>query len=116
MTHQSHGRYARVPIDAAAQIAQLRRVLAIVDELAELTAAPHGGDAALAEAADLTGRYGNAPPIVQRRFDALAAETAAWSAAAAEALLRAGEKRSPAAAARLAGELRGAIESLLKLL
>ena len=116
MTHQSHGLYARVPADAGHRVAQLRRVLGLVEELAGRPAARAGGDAALAEAAELSGRYGNAEPIVQRRFDALAAETAAWSAAAAEALLGAGDDRSPAAAARLADELGGAIESLLKLL
>ena len=42
-------------------------------------------------------------PIVQRRFEALAAETALWAAAGVEALLAAGDAAPPrAAAARLA--------------
>ena len=116
MTHQSHGRYARVPIDAGRQVAQLRHVLGLVEELAGLGGARIPEDSALAESAEVSSVYGHALPIVQRRFDALAGETASWSAAAVAALLEAGEERSRAAARRLADELRSALGDLLKLL
>ncbi len=116
MTHQTHGHYTRVPIDAGRQIAQLRQVLVLVKELAGRSSAPMANETSLAEMAQVSSVYGNALPIVQRRFDALAAETACWSAAAIEALLHAGEQRSPAAARRLADELNSTLRDLLKLL
>ncbi len=116
MTHQTHGHYTRVPIDAGGQIAQLRQVLVLVSELAGRSSAPSESDTSLAEIAQVASVYGNALTIVQRRFDALAAETASWSAAAIEALLHAGEQRSTAAARRLADELNSTLRDLLKLL
>ncbi len=116
MTHQNHGHYTRVPIDAGSQVAQLRQVLVLVNELAGRSSPPSGSETSLSEIADLSSVYGNALPIVQRRFDALAAETASWSAAAIEALLHAGEQRSSAAAGRLANELNSTLEDLLALL
>ena len=119
MRHQSHSRSAHVPIDAGRQVAQLREVLRLVEELAgggPARGAGTAGDAALDESARIVSLYHAAEPIVQRRFDTLAAETAAWSAAGIEALLAAGADRSPAAARRLASELEGSLDELSALL
>ncbi len=112
MRHQSHSHSARTPIDAGRQVAQLRHVLRLVEELAGRQSSPGAADAALDEGARIGAAYHEAQPIVRRRFDTLAAETAAWSADAVEALLAAGERRSPAAAARLALELDQALSGL----
>jgi hypothetical protein len=116
MTHQSQTHFAHTPIDAGSQVAQLRHVLRLVGELAGRGTAPGADDAALDESARISSAYDHALPIVRRRFDALAGETAAWSAAAIEALLLAGDQRSPAAARRLADELEAALRKLTALL
>ncbi len=117
MTHQSPTHFPRTPIDAGGQVAQLRHVLRLVGELAGRGAAPSADEAALLdEGARISSAYDRALPIVRRRFDALAGETAAWSAAAIEALLLAGDQRSPAAARRLADELEAALRKLTALL
>ena len=116
MTHQSPAHYSGTPIDAGRQVAQLRHVLLLVEELAGRRGAPAAADAALDESARISSAYDNAMPIVQRRFDALAGETAAWSAAAVEALLSSGRIPKGAAAARLADELASALRKLSKLL
>lgn len=116
MTHQSPAQFGSIPIDAGRQVAQLRHVLALVETFAGNGPAPRSGDAALDEAARLGGAYGDALPIVRRRFDALVSETAAWSAVAVQALLKGGGKAPPAAARRLADELRTAIKRLTALL
>ena len=101
--------------DAPRQLAQLRRLLLLVEEIAG-----RGGETArspeseLDEAARIGAAHGQALPVLQRRFDALVAETAAWAAAGVEALTLAGGPRP--AAARLADELAAALEDLLKLL
>lgn len=105
MRHQSHSYGTNRPIDAGPQVAQLRHVLRLVDELSGRRAATPDADAALDEAARITTAYLQAEPIVRRRFGILAADIAAWSAAGVEALLAAGESRSPAAAQALANEL-----------
>ena len=114
MTHQSHTHYVRTPTDAAGQIGQLRHVLGLVEELAGRRANAPGDPVEQGE--QITRAYAEALPIVQRRFDALAAETVGWSSAAVEALLAAGDRRSKAAAARLADELEGAISRLAAVL
>jgi hypothetical protein len=116
MKHQSPTHYSTTPIDAGRQVAQLRHVLRLVEELAGGQAAPGADDAALDEAARFSSAYDRALPIVQRRFDALAGETATWSAAAVEALLRSGRAPGSAAARRLADELAAALKALSKLL
>jgi hypothetical protein len=116
MTHQSSAYDIRTPIDAGRQVAQLRHVLNLVEEIAGRKQASSGGDAGLDESARVAGAYSAELPIVQRRFDALAAETAAWSAAAVEALLDAGDRRSKAAARRLGDELSKALTQLSELL
>jgi hypothetical protein len=100
--------------DAPRQLAQLREVLALVEQIAGRAREGRGREAALEEAARLGAAYGDALPILQRRFDVLVAETAAWATAGVEALSRAG---APApAAARLADELADALADLTRLL
>jgi hypothetical protein len=115
MSYQSPNQFARAPIDAGRQLHQLAHVLSLVDELA---GGGHGREqeTSLGEAAEISTVYSDALPIVRRRFDTFAAETAAWSAAGVEALLAAGEKRSPAAAKRLSAELQTALSDLKSLL
>ena len=100
--------------DAPRQLGQLRQVLLLVEQIAGRCDGALSPDAALDEAARIGDAYGEALPIVQRRFDALTAETSAWAAAGVEALTRTGG--APAAAARLADELGQALDDLLKLL
>lgn len=116
MTYQSPTHYPTIPIDAGRQVAQLRHVLRLIEELAGRPTASGADDAALDESARFSSAYENALPVVQRRFDALAGETATWSAAAVEALLAAGGGRTTAAARRLADELARALSDLRKLL
>ena len=116
MRHQSHSYGTYMSIDAGPQVAQLRHVLRLIGELSGQRTAPSAGDNALDEAARITSLYLEAEPIVQRRFKILATEIAAWSAAGVEALLAAGESRSPAAARRLADELEQALSELNLLL
>jgi len=103
-------------MDAGSQMAQLRNILRLVGEIASRSTASGTDDKALDEAARISSAYHEAEPIVRRRFDILVAETASWSAAGVEALLAAGEKRSPAAAARLAEELEQALTRLSEML
>jgi hypothetical protein len=113
MTHQSPHAYMPGLADAGGQVAQLRQVLALVDEIAGRQHAP-ARDEGLDEAARISAAYAHAWPIVQRRFDHLAAETAAWAAAGVETLLRLSDGARPAgAAAAVLGEsLRRALRSL----
>jgi hypothetical protein len=90
--------------DAGGQVAQLRQVLALVEELAGTDAAAPGG-AALDQAARISEAYARALPIDQRRYDFHAADTARWAAAGVEALLQLEERRRPCrAAARILAE------------
>jgi hypothetical protein len=117
MTQQARTGEISIPIDAGRQIAQLRRLLRLVDELAGRASIHQAADEALLdEAARVTAAYGNAMPIVQRRFDALAGETTAWSAAAVEALLACGQTPTAAPARRVADELQRALSGMTKLL
>ena len=115
MTHQAPPTPAASGADPGRQIAQLRELLRLVEEIAGRRGAP-GGDALLEEAARLSDAYDRALPIVQRRFDALAAETASWSAAGVEALLVAARSGRPLVAAeRLAVRLDAALSALADL-
>jgi hypothetical protein len=98
--------------DAGGEIAQLRQVLGLVEELAGAGGAPAFRD--LDEAARVSGAYEAALPIVQRRFDQEAARTARWAAAGLQALVTLEERGWPvkAAASRLAEELRKALGEL----
>ena len=97
--------------DAGGEIAQLRQVLALVEELAGTGGAPDGD---LDEAARVSAAYEAAQPIVQRRFDTEAARTARWAAAGLEALVTLEERGWPVkpAAGKLAEELRKALGQL----
>jgi hypothetical protein len=114
MTHQPPRLDGASPADAGRQVAQLRQVLLLVEQIAGRGDGSASVDSALDEAARIVGAYGEAWPIVQRRFDALVAETVAWAAAGVEALTLSGG--SKAAAARLADELERAIADLQGLL
>lgn len=116
MTHQSAARYIFTGAEAGRQLAQLRHVLELVEQIAGRARSPR--DAALDEAAWLSAAYDDAMPVVQRRFDILAAETAAWAAAGVEALLLMGEQgaSSQAAAGALADELHCALAELARIL
>ena len=116
MTHQSSDAYVTGSADAGRQIAQLRHVLALVREMAE-GPQPASSDAMLDEDARISSAYSDAYAIVRRRFDALAAETAAWAAAGVRALLAAKELGRPTAGAarQLASDLDRALRTLRNL-
>ena len=99
--------------DAGGEIAQLRHVLALVEELAGRRSG-FAPDPEFDEAARVRSAYEAAQPIVQRRFDTLAAHTARWAAAGVAALVTLRERERPVgpAAARLADELRKALAQL----
>jgi hypothetical protein len=101
------------PNDAGQRIARLCHVLKLVEKIADRPPAPHG---ALDNHARITSAYALASPIVQRRFDALIAETAAWVATGVEALLVAGDAPARAAAGQLARELDGTLDDLADML
>ena len=113
-------RYERAPspapglADAGDQVARLRQVLALVEELA---GGPAGGRDAFDQAARISDFYSRALPIDQRRFDVAAADTARWSAAGVEALLRIEEQGRPcrAAARTLADRLSRALGELARI-
>lgn len=115
MTHQAPPVSPAAGADPGRQLAQLREALLLVERIAGRTSAAEAG---LDAAATLSAAYDRALPVAQRRFDALAAETAIWAAAGVEALLVAGNAAPPrAAAARLAdslGKALGQLESALR--
>ena len=112
MTQQQPPLYAPGLADAGAQIAQLRQVLALVEEMAG-SAPLSPRDDLLDEAARISAAYARALPIDQKRFDGLAGEIARWAAAGVGALLKLDEAGMPvrAAARRVAEELeKGLVE------
>ena len=112
MNHQAPPLPSSAGPDLGRQIAQLREALRLIERIAGRPAGPQADDA-LDEAARISAAYEAALPVVQRRFEALAAETAIWAAAGVEALLAAGEAAPPrAAAARLADSLGKALREL----
>jgi hypothetical protein len=113
MTQQQPPFYAPGLADAGAQIAQLRQVLALIDEMAG-RASLSPGDELLDEAARISASYARALPIDQKRFDNLATETARWAAAGVGALLRLDDAGMPvrAAAERLGEELEKGLAEL----
>src|SRR5437870_28934 len=114
MTHQAPPAPATAGPNPGRQIAQLREALRLVERIAG-TERAH--DRALDEAARISGAWEVALPVVQRRFEALANETALWAAAGVEALLATGSgPPSRAAAARLARQIETALGDLAKLL
>jgi len=116
MTHQAPPVPSSSSADPGRQVARLREALRLVEDIADRPAA-YGRDSLLDEAARVSGAYERALPIVQRRFDALAAEAEGWTAAGVEALLVAARSGSPRAAAdRLARRLSEALSELTALL
>ena len=113
MTQQAQIERGASCADPGGQVAQLRRVLRLVDEIAG-RASGSDGDDGFDEAARFSASYADALPIDQRRFDRLAAETTLWTAVGMKALLALQDKERPtrAAAERLADELDGALERL----
>ena len=113
MTHQAPPSPALAGSDAGRRVAQLRELLLLVADMAGEPPKTGPRDAALDEAARISAAYEAATPIVQRRFDALATEMAAWAASGVEALLSPLTSGPPrAAAARLADELDQALRRL----
>lgn len=115
MTQQEPPFYAPGLADAGAQLAQLRQVLALVEEMAgRASVSPR--DDALDEAARVSAAYARALPIDQKRFDSLAAETARWARAGVEALLKLDEAGMPvrAASEQLALELEKGLAALAR--
>jgi hypothetical protein len=112
MTHQAPPPSVAPGIDPGRQVAQLREALRLVEQISGRRG-EQGSDEALDEAAQVSDSYDRALPIAQRRFDALAGETAVWATAGVEALLAAGAAAPPrAAAARLAEQLDRALSDL----
>jgi hypothetical protein len=111
MTHQAPPISPPPGADPGRQLAQLRELLRLVERIAGHE--PHEDDAQLDDAARLSAAYARALPVAQRRFEALAGETATWAAAGVEALLIASDGPPPRAAAlRLADSLRRALNGL----
>jgi hypothetical protein len=113
VTQQEPPFYAPGLADAGAQLAQLRQVLILIEELAGRSPlSPRDRD--LDEAARVSAAYARALPIDQKRFDSLAGETARWAQAGVEALLQLDEAGLPvrAAAERLADELEKGLAAL----
>lgn len=116
MTHQAPPTPSAAGADPGRQVAQLREALRLVEEIAGRKPSLDR-DAALDEAARMSSAYERALPVVQRRFDALAAETAGWAAAGVEALLAAAPSAAPRAAAdRLARRMADALSAMAALL
>ncbi|MCJ8156709.1 hypothetical protein [Sphingomonas sp. LaA6.9] len=98
----------------AQQLTELRAIQALVNELAGACLPTPFATADVA----FDTRYDSAPPLVQRRFDAVAGETAAYAAAGLTALI-AGRKQgagATAAAAHLAREMEKSIRAMEKIL
>jgi hypothetical protein len=113
MTQHDVPLYAPGLADAGGQVAQLREVLALVEEIAGARTSARG-DAQLEEAARVSAAYAASPPLAQRRFDERAAAAARWAAAGVETLLRLQERGRPSApaAAALADALRKSLGEL----
>jgi hypothetical protein len=113
VTYQSAPPRVIASADPGREVAELRHVLGIVEEIAGRPASG-SEEGALDEAARISAAYAEAWPITQRRFDGLAAETAAWAAVGVEALIALEDRQRPTrpAAARLAEELADALKRL----
>jgi hypothetical protein len=115
MTHQAPPSPAPPGADPGRQVAQLREALRLVERIAGRPGRA-ADERRLDEAARISEAYDRALPVAQRRFEALAAETAVWAAAGVEALLAAGEPVPRAAAGRLARALERTLSELAELL
>jgi hypothetical protein len=115
VTHQAPPASAHPSADPGRQVASLREALILVRGICGEFDQPTR-EALLDEAAWFSSAYERASPVVQRRFDALSGETAAWAAAGVEALLTAGASPPAAPAHRLAGALEDSLVRLRLLL
>ena len=116
MTHQAPPPSVAPGANPGRQVAQLREALRLVEHISGRRG-DEGEEEALDEAALVSDAYDRALPIAQRRFDALAGETAVWAVAGVEALLAAGAAAPPrAAAARLSVQLDRALGDLKALI
>jgi hypothetical protein len=99
--------------DAGGQIAGLRNILSLAEELAGASGEPAD---ALDQAARVSAAYARALPIDQARFDSCASETACWASAGAETLLAVDERglSCRAAARELAAAIGRALDSLAR--
>ncbi|SMF61448.1 hypothetical protein [Allosphingosinicella indica] len=118
MSYQALPPIQHGPANAVRQLAQLAQLHGLVQRIAGEATGTAQPDDALDRSARISAAYDDAMPVVRKRFDALAAETAQWAASGVEALLQGRSDAPPprAAAARLAEELsqvRGTLESLL---
>lgn len=98
----------------AQQLTELRAIQTLVNELAGIATLSENND----PNPELDTRYDSAPPLAQRRFDAVAGETAAFAAAGLTALI-AGRRQGAganAAAAHLAREMERSIRAMEKIL
>ncbi|HEY5721840.1 MAG TPA: hypothetical protein VIT45_05910 [Allosphingosinicella sp.] len=95
---------------SAADVAELRQVLALVSEMAGRPLP----SSMLDEDARIAAAYADSTPIVQRCFDRLAAETTARATAGIKALIALRDSKRPTrgAAARLADSLGGSLSRL----
>lgn len=118
MTHHASRHHTANPIDAGQQVAQLRQVLGLVEQIAGRGDASATQDSALEENARISIAYNSAPSLVRRRFDSIAGETAAWAAAGVEALVASRDTAATprAAAGRLADELVKALNRMAHIL
>jgi hypothetical protein len=105
-------------VDAAEQVAQLRQILHLVEQIAGGPTNGLAAESAMNENARIISAYESAAPIVRRRFNGLAEETADWAARGVGVLLAARDDDDPprAAAARLASELTHALRELGRIL
>ena len=115
MTHQAPPSPTPAGSDPGRQVAQLREVLRLIEDISGGRVPRGSGDDALDEAARISAAYDAALPVAQRRFDALANEVTIWAAAGVEALL-AGGPPPRAAAARLARRLEDSLGEMAGLL
>lgn len=117
MSHQAHPYSEALPIEAGQQVAHLRHVLALVEQIAG-SDRPTGSYQALDEAARISAAYDQSLPIMRKRFDALAEETITWAAVGLDALQEAQKDSGTprAAAVQLALELNAALTGLAHIL
>ncbi|HWH18821.1 MAG TPA: hypothetical protein VNT77_10915 [Allosphingosinicella sp.] len=115
MSNPQHAFAESALVDAGRHYARLRHVLGLVERIAGRS---NGDETTLDESARVSGAYGHASPVTQRRFDTMAAEVSGWSAAGMDALACAQDPHRPpsAAAAVLADELDRALVQMARLL
>ena len=116
MTTHRPSRFAAPTEGAGRQVAQLAYLRSLVEQVAGRAHEQSHTEDSLDRSAIVSAAYADALPVVAKRFDALAGETARWGADAVEAIL-AGDGAPPQVAAGvLADELLHAESKLHALL